>query len=76
MSPMADKTLQTLRGKSEADIGEDVKKLRDQLFRLRWQSSAGSLENPTKIREVRRSIARHLTVLGERKRSAGAGGKP
>jgi large subunit ribosomal protein L29 len=73
---MADKTPhQALRGKSEAEIGEDVKKLREQLFRLRWQSTAGSLENPNKIREVRRSIARHLTVLGERKR-AGAGGKP
>lgn len=73
---MADTQLKALRGKSDEAIGEDVKKLRDQLFRLRWKASNGSLENPNKIREVRRSIARHLTVLGERKRAAGAGGKP
>jgi large subunit ribosomal protein L29 len=72
---MAPTNVKALRGKSESEIGEDVKKLRDQLFRLRWQSAGGSLENPNKIREVRRSIARHLTVLGERKRSSG-GGKP
>lgn len=76
---MADKNLSAIREKSEPELREDVKKLRDQLFRLRWQASGGSLENPNKIREVRRSIAQHLTVMGERSRSAGtakAGGKP
>ena len=73
---MAESNTKALRGKSDAELGEDVKKLRDQLFRLRWQASSGSLENPTKIREVRRSIARHLTVLGDRQRGAAGGGKP
>ena len=69
---MAEQSLKAIRGKSDAELQEDVKKLREQLFKLRWQASGGSLENPNKIREVRRTIARHLTVLGERS-AAGAG---
>lgn len=72
---MASDNMKALRGKTEVDLVEDVMKLRDQLFRLRWKASNSSLENPNKIREVRRSIARHLTVLGARKREAGTGGK-
>ena len=43
-----------------------MRQLREQLFKLRWQAVNGQAENPRKIREVRRDVARHLTVLNER----------
>lgn len=43
--------------------------LAEQLFALRLQKVTGQLENPAKIRHVRRDLARVLTVLGEKARA-------
>ena len=40
--------------------------LKQELFNLRFQLATGQLDNPMRIREVRRSIARVKTVLRER----------
>ncbi|MHB1127419.1 MAG: 50S ribosomal protein L29 [Bacillota bacterium] len=40
--------------------------LKEELFNLRFQVVTGQLENPMRIREVRRNIARTKTVLRER----------
>jgi large subunit ribosomal protein L29 len=37
--------------------------LRDQLFKLRFQKSVGQLENPLKLKNVRKDIARIQTLL-------------
>jgi len=37
--------------------------LRDQLFKLRFQKSLGQLENPMKLKNVRKDIARIKTLL-------------
>ena len=37
--------------------------LRDQLFKLRFQKSLGQLENPMKLKNVRKDIARIITLL-------------
>ncbi len=37
--------------------------LRDQLFKLRFQKSVGQLENPLKIKNIRKDIARIQTLL-------------
>ena len=42
------------------------KDLDDQLFRLRIQKSMGQLEAPTKVRDVRRDLARIKTILREK----------
>ena len=42
------------------------KEMREQLFRLRFQLAAGQMESIRKIRELRRDIARLLTVQQER----------
>ena len=42
------------------------KELDDQLFRLRIQKSMGQLEAPTKVREMRRDLARIKTILREK----------
>jgi len=42
------------------------KELDDQLFRMRIQKSMGQLETPTKIRDLRRDLARIKTILREK----------
>jgi large subunit ribosomal protein L29 len=59
-----------LRDKGENDLLIRERELREQLFKLRFQSSMGSSENPLKIRQVRREIARIQTILNEKKRNA------
>ena len=44
------------------------KDLDDQLFRLRIQKSMGQLEAPTKLRTLRRDLARIKTILRERRK--------
>lgn len=65
--------MKAVRDRSGAELETEVKTLREQLFKLRWQAASGPIENPNKIREVRRAIARHLTVLGERAAASRAG---
>lgn len=59
-----------LREKSDNDLHNREKDLREQLFKLRFQSSMGASENPLKIRQVRREIARVQTLLNEKKQAA------
>ena len=49
------------------DLRARVKDLDDQMFRLRIQKSMGQLENPDKLRTVRRDLARVKTVLKEKR---------
>ena len=59
----------TIREKNVAELETEVKELQEQLFKLRWQASMGQIQNPAKIREVRKAIARNLTVIGEKSRA-------
>ncbi len=54
-----------LRDRSLAELNKTLGDLEEQLFKLRFQKSTGQIENPIKIREVRKDIARVLTVMGE-----------
>ena len=42
--------------------------LRKELFNLRFQQVTGEIENPLRIRQVRKDIARVLTVMNEKKK--------
>lgn len=57
-----------LRHKSPDELTGLERDLSDQLFALRLQKVTGQLENPSKIREVKRDLARVLTVLNEKNR--------
>ena len=46
------------------------RELAEQLFRLRFQKAVGQLDNPLKLRETRRDIARVKTILTEKKKGA------
>ena len=50
------------------DLQARQKDLDDQLFRLRIQKSMGQLEAPTKLRTLRRDLARVKTILRERRK--------
>ena len=55
-----------LRDKSVDELQIREKELSEQLFKLRFQRATGRIENPMKIREVKREIARIKTLLTER----------
>lgn len=64
------KTLKTLKDKSVDELRNRERDLREQLFKLRFQRATGRVENPMKMREVRREIAQIQTLLTERQRTA------
>ncbi len=55
--------MEKLRGMSTAELVEQEKTLRKELFNLRFQRVVGHIENPSRIKQVRREIARILTCL-------------
>ncbi|MBI4229326.1 MAG: 50S ribosomal protein L29 [Planctomycetes bacterium] len=59
-----------LRAKAEAELAQDLHALREEHYNLRFQRASGNLQNTSRRRVVRRSIARILTVQGERARMA------
>jgi large subunit ribosomal protein L29 len=60
-----------LRDLSTAEIENKVNVLKEELFNLRFQLATGQLENPMRIREVRKDIARAKTILRERELGIG-----
>jgi large subunit ribosomal protein L29 len=61
-----------LREQTTEELGNREQELADQLFALRVQKVTGQLDNPAKVSEVKRDLARVLTVLGEKNRTAAA----
>ncbi|HBI02707.1 MAG TPA: 50S ribosomal protein L29 [Paenibacillaceae bacterium] len=55
-----------IRNLTTAEIEEQVTSMKEELFNLRFQLATGQLENPARIRQVRKAIARAKTVLRER----------
>ena len=55
-----------LRLMDEDELNAKLRELKEALFNLRFQHATGQLENPMKIKETRRDIARICTVMTER----------
>jgi large subunit ribosomal protein L29 len=55
-----------VRRKSVDELNEQLTQLRKERFNLRFQKATGQLEGTGRVRQVRRDIARILTILGER----------
>lgn len=55
-----------IRNLTSEELGKKLTDLKDELFKLRFQLATGQLENPMRIREVRRGIARVKTIIRER----------
>ena len=56
-----------LRDMGADELGIKERELTDQLFRMRIQKSMGQLENPDKMRTVRRDLARVKTVQRQKR---------
>jgi large subunit ribosomal protein L29 len=54
-----------IRELTTAEMLDQEKQLKEELFNLRFQLATGQLENTARIKEVRKSIARIKTVLRE-----------
>jgi large subunit ribosomal protein L29 len=59
-----------IKGLADSDLVEKVKEARAELFNLRFQHATGQLDNPGRIKAVKRNIARLLTELRARELSA------
>jgi large subunit ribosomal protein L29 len=57
-----------LRTRTDDELTEQLDSLGRESFNLRFQRANGQLENTSRVRQVRRDIARIKTVLGERQR--------
>lgn len=57
-----------LRNFSTPELELKRKELKEELFNLRFQKATGNLENPMRIRAVKKDYARIMTILCERER--------
>jgi large subunit ribosomal protein L29 len=58
-----------LRAKTDDQLGEELGNLKREAFNLRFQAATSQLEKPSRVKEVRRDIARIKTLQTERTRS-------
>ena len=56
-----------LRNKSVEELEAMLKDLKTELFNLRFQHAINQLENPHKISETKKDIARVMTIIAEKK---------
>jgi large subunit ribosomal protein L29 len=59
-----------IRAKTPDELSELLLQLRKEQFNLRFQRATGQQENTSRVRVVRRDIARVKTILAERTRAA------
>lgn len=55
-----------IRELDDAELQRRLASLREELFNLRFQLATGQLENTGRVRQVRKDIARIMTILHER----------
>lgn len=59
-----------IRELSTQELNQKLVDLKEELFNLRFQLATGQLDNPMRIREVKRTYARIKTILTERERKS------
>ena len=58
--------IEELRGKSVEELNEELVAAKKELFNLRFQNATNQLDNTSRIKEVRKNIARIQTVITEK----------
>ena len=66
----AKKFNEDLRAMSAAELNEELVSAKKELFNLRFQNATNQLDNTSRIKEVRRNIARIQTVLASKAEAA------
>ena len=64
------KFVEDLKAKSAAEIQEELVAAKKELFNLRFQNATNQLDNTSRIKEVRKNIARIQTVITEKANAA------
>jgi large subunit ribosomal protein L29 len=59
-----------IRDMSNEELNKEVSSLSEELYNLRFQQATGALENPARMKDIRKTIARIKTVQTERARAA------
>lgn len=70
MTVKIDKYVEELKGKSVAELNIELVAAKKELFNLRFQNATNQLDNTSRIKEVRKNIARIQTVITEKARLA------
>ncbi len=60
------KYVEDLQAKSAAELQEELVAAKKELFNLRFQNATNQLDNTSRIKEVRRNIARIQTLIAEK----------
>jgi large subunit ribosomal protein L29 len=55
-----------IRDKSQDELQKELGELKSELFKLRFQHATNQLENPMKLKDVKKAIARIKTIIRER----------
>ncbi|HOK42151.1 MAG TPA: 50S ribosomal protein L29 [Thermoclostridium caenicola] len=58
--------LKALREKTRDELNEELNELKAELFKLRFQHATSQLENPMKLRQIKKDIARVQTIIREK----------
>ena len=61
---------QELRDKTPDQLRDELVTLKKEAFNLRFQQATGQLENPARLRSVKRDVARVNTILAEKAKAA------
>ena len=64
--------LKKMRDMTEIELNTELSKMKKELFNLRFQHATGQLENPLKMRELKKDIARVKTIIREKERASAA----
>ena len=64
------KYVEDLKKKSVAELNEELVAAKKELFNLRFQNATNQLDNTSRIKEVRKNIARIQTVISEQTKAA------
>ena len=64
------KYVEELNAKSSAELNEELVAAKKELFNLRFQNATNQLDNTSRIKEVRKNIARIQTVITEQANAA------
>ena len=64
------KYVEDLKAKSAAELSDELVAAKKELFNLRFQNATNQLDNTSRIKEVRRNIARIQTVITEKANAA------
>ena len=64
------KYVEDLKSKSAAELNEELVAAKKELFNLRFQNATNQLDNTSRIKEVRKNIARIQTVIAEKANAA------